>query len=25
VIAENIRRSEAGEALLYLVDRQRGY
>lgn len=25
VIAENIRRSEAGEPLLYLVDRERGY
>jgi len=25
VVAENIRRSEAGEALLYLVDRARGY
>lgn len=25
VIAENIRRSEAGEPLLYLVDRQKGY
>jgi len=25
VIAENIRRSEAGEPLLYLVDRKRGY
>lgn len=25
VIAENIRRSQAGEALLYLVDRARGY
>ncbi|MBC7153159.1 MAG: glyoxylate/hydroxypyruvate reductase A [Rhodobacteraceae bacterium] len=25
VIAENIRRSEAGEALLHVVDRQRGY
>ena len=25
VVAENIRRAEAGEPLLYLVDRQRGY
>ncbi|NCU20038.1 glyoxylate/hydroxypyruvate reductase A, partial [Candidatus Falkowbacteria bacterium] len=25
VIAENIRRSEAGEPLLYRVDRRRGY
>lgn len=25
VVAENIRRSEAGDPLLYLVDRQRGY
>jgi glyoxylate/hydroxypyruvate reductase A len=25
VIAENIRRSEAGEPLLYLVDRAAGY